>query len=614
MNAVEDQNGDVDRVAVYNFPLNKSMDQVLPKNATLAVKEPYYHLTVDGRVLIRIDHPSDLIQLKSDSSLIPESMVSGSMPSSSPTEMKEMGNQAFKRCDWQAALDFYSAALGLKQLSDGLRRTLHRNRSQARINLGHYELAVQDAVAAIIPGDHLCREHKSQNAKSLYRAGRAAYELSDFLAAKQYFSRALEFSPKDNDVSAHLDRTEKRLKEQNTGEYDFKAMSNSATKDHTILDHASFLSNTKIASAGGRGRGLFATKNVAPGDVIMVEKAFCATFERDVPEEKPAIVDVKDGEMSLEKQAARIYGTIDKIIHNPKQARQFLDLHDGGKFQNKVPKFLDGMATVDTFLVQAIDRLNGFDFPGIKSTEDGSGEQPTAAGIWLHVSHANHSCIPNADRSFIGDMMVVRATRDIKAGEEITLAHVSASDPYLERKERLSSYGIECGCKLCKTEKSIPNKRLSKRAKLVDDVDRFLATDAAGYPSTVPASEITKAEQLLAKLEGTYPDERYKRLPRLACADLSHWLCLVDGSPEERLKRALRGLRNFGYFVKVEANGITIDRSSAVVDSGTFGPPTIAASACARSGKMEAARQFQELRKEIYTILYACEDGLDEGK
>lgn len=612
MNAVEDQNGDVERVALYHVPINKSMDKYLPKNAVVAVKEPYYTSTMDGGVLIRIDHPSDLIQLGSDNSLIPSSLVSPPPTSLSSTELKEMGNAAFKRRDWEIAADCYSTALGVNQDNDDLRRTLHNNRSQARINLGHYELAVQDALVALGQGDHVSDENKSRKMKALQRAGQAAYELGDFLAAKQYFSQGLELSSEHKNLLFQLQRTEKRLSEQTTGEFDFIAMSNSATEDDTILDHASYLTNTKIAPAGDHGRGLFATKHLAPGDVILVEKAFYAVFDRDVPNEKSVIVDVAKAGISLENQAERIQGTIDKILHNPKQASRYLNLHHGGKSQNKALRFVNGMATVDTFLVQAIDRLNGFDFPGVKSTEDGSGEQTIAAGIWLHVSHANHSCVPNADRSYIGDMMVVRATRGIKAGEEITFSYLIPNHSYLERKERLALYGFECDCPLCEVEKYMPGQVLIKRGKLVDEIDQFLSTPGARAPSTLPAAAIVHAEHLMTQVEETYPVALYRQLPRLAGARLARWLCFVGGPPEQRLERALRALRSYGYFVEMKPTGITIYRSSAVVESESLAPVTIAASACTASGKVDAARQFRELRKEMYTILYACENGLDD--
>lgn len=60
----------------------------------------------------------------------------------------------------------------------------------------------------------------------------------------------------------------------------------------------------------------------------------------------------------------------------------------------------------------------------------------------------NHSCIPNADRSFIGNMMVFRANREIELSEEIYMSYCNSDNPYPERMEHLSSYSFECDCQL----------------------------------------------------------------------------------------------------------------------------------------------------------------------
>jgi hypothetical protein len=43
-----------------------------------------------------------------------------------------------------------------------------------------------------------------------------------------------------------------------------------------------------------------------------------------------------------------------------------------------------------------------------------------SCGIWTKASYLNHSCVSNARRAFIGNMMVVRATRDLAADTELT--------------------------------------------------------------------------------------------------------------------------------------------------------------------------------------------------
>lgn len=622
INAVQDQNGDVDRIALHNFPINIHVNGTIPKDAIFAVKEPYYTLTIDGRVIIRIDHPSDLVRLQSDSNLVPSSMLSAPVPCPSAAEMKELGNAAFKRRDWQTAEEYYSTALGLKQHDDDLRRTLHRNRSMARLNLGYHEKAVQDALAAIIRGDQLSDEEKAMNWKSFFRAGRAEYELGDFDSAEHYFSMGLGSSPNNKELLCHLRRTEERVKEQQTGEYDFAAMSKSATKDHTVLDHASFLGNTKVAPAGDRGQGLFATKNLAPGDIIMVEKAFHVIFKRANPKDIYIIADIEAQCSYQAKHTERIYGMINKLIHNPKQARKYMDLYDGGQFENKDVKFVDGMAAVDTFRAMAISKLNSFACPGIKSApstdpsaqdqEPEGGADPRASGVWLRASRANHSCVPNGDRSFIGDMMILRATREIKAGEEIRLSYLNPDHPYPKRKAGLAAYGFECDCPLCQSERLIPAQVLDKRARIIDEFHQYVsATMARGGAPALPGAA-ADAERLMKELEATYPTERYQRLPRLECAPFSFWLCTFRTNPEESLERALRGLRDLGYFVTIDAGGATIYRSGSVVLSAGVILPTVASAALFQSGNAMAAWQLQELRVEIYSILHSSEYGIEE--
>lgn len=622
INAVQDQNGDVDRIALHNFPVNVHINGIIPKDVIFAVKEPYYTLAIDGRVIIRIDHPSDLVRLHSDSTFVPSSMLSTPVPCPSAAEMKELGNAAFKRRDWQTAEEYYSTALCLKQHDDDLRRTLHRNRSMARLNLGHHEKAVQDALAAIIRGDQLSDEEKAMNWKSFFRAGRAEYELGDFVAAEQYFSQGLDSSPSNKELLVHLRRTVDRIKEQRSGEYDFAAMSRSATKENTILDHASFMSNVKVGLAGNRGQGLFATKTLAPGDLIMVEKAFYVIFKRANPKDIFIIADIEAKCSYQAKHTERIYGMINKLIHNPKQARCYMDLYDGGQFENKELKFVDGMAAVDTFRAMAISKLNSFACPGIKSSpstdasaqdqEPEGGADPRASGVWLRASRANHSCVPNGDRSFIGDMIIMRATREIKAGEEIRLSYLNSDHPYHRRKAGLAAYGFECDCPLCQSEKLIPAQVLNKRARIIDEFNQFISATMAGGGAPALPGAAADAERLMAELQGTYSTARYQRLPRLECVPFSFWLCTFKTTPKESLERALRGLRDLGYFITVDAGGVTIDRSGSVILSAGVILPTVASAALFNSGNAMAAWQLQELRAEIYSILHSSQYGVEE--
>jgi tetratricopeptide (TPR) repeat protein len=612
--SVEDRNGKIGLVQVLTYNRD-TIATILAKDQFLAIKEPFLTTTADGIVVIRVDHPSNLVPLESDSGLLPPRMTRIPIELFTPTERAVMGNKAMKNREWRIAIRCFSGALAMKQHDRILHHTLYLDRSQAYHNLGCYELALQDALAAFMSEEDLFNGHKSHNSRSMFQAGRASYDLRKFSDAKKCFSLSLEISPSPvSPACFELFQTEKRLTEQETGEYDFETMLSLATKGQNlkILDHASFLKNTKIASAGSRGRGLFASKGLAPGELVMVEKAFYITSEREAPEGAAFVINMQDIDNPIAyrgKYVDRMRGLIQKILFNPTQASRIMDLYDGGNFQNQALKFVDGMATVDMFRIEAITRLNAFACPGVSDTEDDA--ESAGTGIWVHASHANHSCIPNADRTFIGDMMVIRANREIEMGEEISFSYCNSADSYPERQAHLSAYGFDCDCPLCGRENTIP-EYIEERAALLADVNRFISIRMAGVDlQTLTENVVLDAEELLEQLENTYPNTKYDHLPRLECVPLSYWLCLIHGSPEKKLTRALRALRNHGYFIDI-TDGVTIDRTSAVPLVPALGITLIATAACLQLGKKEAAQKLEGLRKEVYTILYACENGFDD--
>ena len=71
----------------------------------------------------------------------------------------------------------------------------------------------------------------------------------------------------------------------------------------------------------------------------------------------------------------------------------------------------------------------------------------------MHASSINHSCLPNISRSYNGDMMILRAAKDLSKGQELLFYYTDPTQPYTTRKKFLSGYGFECGCQLCNIEK-----------------------------------------------------------------------------------------------------------------------------------------------------------------
>ncbi len=80
------------------------------------------------------------------------------------------------------------------------------------------------------------------------------------------------------------------------------------------------------------------------------------------------------------------------------------------------------MPVIDVFRIEGIRTKNCFSAPlsahmKIRSRETESGGM--AIGLWTYVCYMNHRCVPNSMRSFLGDVLISRATRDIRKGEEL---------------------------------------------------------------------------------------------------------------------------------------------------------------------------------------------------
>lgn len=619
-NAVQDVLGAVDRLSVYNLPSASPLDRVLPKGAIVAVKEPYFKATADGGVMVRVDHPSDIVLLEPHDSLVPPQWRTAPKAAKTVSQLKEEGNTAFKRGHWQDAGQFYTEALAKVDNNTDLCRTLHRNRAQVHLHLGQHQFAWEDAIAAVAAGDDIPHQAKMLDVKAFFRAARAQYQLGNFDLAKEYLDKALGLDPTDETVKADLERTKQRISEQKKGNYNFAAMAQSATASHKKLDHATYTNNTEVASAGKRGRGLFATKNIKHGDVVMVEKAFCVRFGDELGRDYSVLININTDRIECGTHAECLHETIDKLRHNPDQARDFFDLCDGGRFKGKKVRSIDGTVVVDAFQVQAIAELNGFGCPRIRSSLDDDDKQSVeSSGIWLHASYMNHSCLPNTTRAFIGDMMIVRAARDMKAGEEILTSYQPATTAFPKRKEKLGLWGFKCDCPLCQLEKKLPASIFKDREQIVQEARSFIAANPrtqANVGQPVSAAKLAEAKDILRRLESTYDKPMYEIFPRLDCVPLDVWLVQTGDSVTKAglspIAVTTRLMQDLGYKVKVTNSKLSIDRTNGFVCPDVVHAAMYSQEAWRRAGKPEVARAFGEFAKEVYLIISGAMDGFEE--
>lgn len=520
-----DSPDDVERLEMFLHKSTHGKD-ILDSGSEFLVKEPYFTLNLQGEPTIRIDHQSDLV-VSADNNDDPESWrkVNGDSdraPSNKTAAMcKDEGNAALKKQAFLRAHARYTEGLKLIASNgvenENLPTDLSRNRSFVNLLLQRYDEAKTDALASLTRMQY--ENNKSLDSKAYSRAGTAAYSLGEFEEAKGFFEEQVKLQPEDREAKINLRRVELRLKEQATGAYDFNKIVSRLSKARRRVDAASFEGNTEIRESPGAGRGLFATRDIDEKDIIMCEKAFCIVWGLEDEAWTALTCDLRDDAEIRVFPAGLSKALVQKILNNPSQVEKVMNLHGVYQGIGKQLHERDGRPVIDTYQVHDIVQRNAFGLgPQFGEKEDVSN---ASTGIWIRAAYLNHSCLSNSTKDYMGDLMVLRATRRIAAGEEITHNYDDSSDYDARTAKFKSTWGFKCTCALCAAEVADGPELRKKRQEL-----ESLANSLAGQEHSVQAKKISlaKAKRLRQSISDTYNEKRYSGLPRRALFPIDQWI------------------------------------------------------------------------------------------
>lgn len=626
-NIVEDTAGAVERLVLYNSHATTRAQSLLGEDAIFAIKEPILEIGTNGSSCIRVDHPSDLVPIAPGSPFIPEAFRPSSSGSeeSSALDWKAKGNAAYKAGDNLKAVEGFTQGLALCGPDDeSTKRDLLRNRAIANTYLKRFESAVSDAKSAVIENEDVQDERtKTLNSKSYFRAARAAYELRNIEDAKDYLTQALKLTPDDKDAQKELARMECRMTELLNGDYDFARMASSVSIKRNRLDHADFLSNVGIHDAGSHGNGLFAVKDIAADELILCEKALCVSFDSDKAPANLTVLDSKSQRQLVGTQASLLFELVEKLLYSPDTARSFFKIYDAG-YPLKIPtELVDDTVPVDIFRVQAIVQHNSFGCPNPSSTDKSATDQVRgkagypSTGLWMTASYTNHACVGNAMRSFIGDMMIMRATRDITKGEEILMPYRLPDISHRETQIELRKiWGFTCDCPLSIAEAKTSEDQLDERDRLATEIWATMSTHRQQSSEAPSDKWATRIGKRLQGLESTYDKEAFEGLPLLAIAYMDAFFSQIYRLKKQWSKvadRALTALRHFGFDVVASERKITIARNHVHLVPETIHATKLATEAYGKLGQAELADQTENLAKNLYLTLYGNMRGFDDN-
>jgi hypothetical protein len=215
----------------------------------------------------------------------------------------------------------------------------------------------------------------------------------------------------------------------------------------------------EVKDIPGKGKGLTACVNIAPGTLIICERPLL-TAQPMPPNE-------------LERMLAAGL----KVLPKTSQ-RQFLSLHNN--FPGKYP-------FSNTFKTNALP----------------CGSGSSVGSVYPTICFINHSCVPNAHNNWDSkaEHETIYAIRPIRAGEEITVSY-DRGGPSEERRVFLKeSFGFKCDCRGCVGPPS-ELEESNVRRLAIESLD-----EAIGDPyrmATMPEKSLHACQLLLEVLDEEY--------------------------------------------------------------------------------------------------------------
>ena len=184
--------------------------------------------------------------------------------------------------------------------------------------------------------------------KALFRKAQALYYLRRFRECCETHKLLAEKYPENALAKHEFQRASSCLAEENTGKYKFKEMILEAKKLRPPhLEHGTYIGPVAIKDTQTRGRGLFTTRAVKAGDLLLCEKAFAHAFhDEDKPGDLTLLLNVDTNRITLGTHGQLIEVIAQKLHRNPSLVSKFIDLCHGSHETFDI--HADGQPVIDT--------------------------------------------------------------------------------------------------------------------------------------------------------------------------------------------------------------------------------------------------------------------------
>ena len=257
----------------------------------------------------------------------------------------------------------------------------------------------------------------------------------------------------------------------------------------------------RVREVPGKGRGLFATRRIVPGKIILEERPLLTLDEET------------DGRMSFDTFKTHHYPNIDdetkaKILQLYDPAENLKTL-DTDRVEQLIMKNLNLFCWKETSKAsdEADKILRIFSCNAALLCMDPALYTTTQSGLFYQISRINHSCNPNACITWIMNdfqRQQVRAMKVIEKGEEIVINYQDkvkfnfGSREY-RQKVMMEKMAFICSCSECSLEGEalLENERIRAEIRKKDLKTKMLVPQIQRLCGVAPAAQKRPLMELL---------------------------------------------------------------------------------------------------------------------
>lgn len=305
------------------------IDPITPEGTVVAIKQPCWSRLVDGGSHVQVDHPSDIVVLKSNDSLTPKGWkkFDSADTTKDATSWKKEGDMMFLKKRFRKALDYYTNGLEeLKSNPDPASTIdLYRKKCGVNIVLLRLDAAAQDLSLAIAA-------HASSTPEL------ATTSLSNYSTVNVWLHNNSTDDPLN--IATQIPRALKELAArikfdlgifQTEPIYNLPLISSYVGPLTLHVDAANYLSDTEVKQTTNHGRGLFAKKSFKAGELVCAEKAFVMPGYFIQDRSSDCLLYSLGEETASPRPGALLFKElVQKLRWNPSLRKEYFELDDGG--------------------------------------------------------------------------------------------------------------------------------------------------------------------------------------------------------------------------------------------------------------------------------------------